>query len=66
MPGETADKGDAGIIIHPFKEISILITMSKADDEFGPDANILFDKNISNIFCTEDVIVLTEMVVHLL
>ncbi len=66
MPGETADKGDVGIIIHPFKEISILVTMSKADDEFGPDANILFDKNISGIFCTEDIVVLTEMVVHLL
>ena len=66
MPGEITDKGDAGIVIHPFKEISILIMMSKADDEFGPDANILFDKNISGIFCTEDVVVLTEMVVHLL
>lgn len=66
MPGEIADKGDVGVIIHPFKEVSILITMSKADDEFGPDANILFDKNISKIFCTEDVVVLTEMVVHLL
>ena len=26
--------------------------------------NILFDKNISYIFCTEDIVVLTEMVVH--
>ena len=66
MPGEIADKGDVGIIIHPFNEISILITMSKADEEFGPDANILFDKNTSQIFCTEDIVVLTEMVVHLL
>ena len=66
LPGEMADKGDVGIIIHPFKEISILITMSKADDEFGPGANILFDKNISSIFCTEDIVVLTEMVAHLI
>jgi len=40
--------------------------MSKADEEFGPDANILFDKNISGIFCTEDIVVLTELIVHLL
>ena len=66
MPAEIADKGDVGIIIHPLKEVSILITLSKADEEFGPDANILFDKNISKIFCMEDVVVLTEMVVHLL
>ncbi len=64
MPGETADKGDAGVVIHPFKEISILVTLSKADEEFDADANILFDKNISDIFCTEDIVVLTEMVVH--
>ncbi|MFA6321312.1 MAG: DUF3786 domain-containing protein [Candidatus Omnitrophota bacterium] len=64
MPGETGDKSDVSIIIHPFKEISILITMSKSDEEFGPDANILFDKNISDILCTEDTIVLTEMLVH--
>jgi hypothetical protein len=64
LPGELSDKGDVSIIIHPFNEIAILITLSKADDEFGPDANILFDKNISGIFCTEDIVVLTEMVVH--
>ena len=66
IPGEITDKADVGIIIHPFKEILILITMSEADEEFGPDANILFDKNISKTFCTEDIVVLTEMVVHLL
>ena len=66
IPGEVTDKADVGVIIHPFKEVSILITMSEADEEFGPDANILFDKNISKIFCTEDIVVLTEMVVHLL
>ena len=66
MPGEITDKGDVGVIIHPFKEVSILITMSRADEEFGSDSNILFDKNISEIFCTEDIVVLTEMVVHLL
>lgn len=64
LPGEAADKGDAGVVIHPFKEISILVTLSKADEEFDADANILFDKNISDIFCTEDIVVLTEMVVH--
>ena len=66
FPGETADKGDVGIIIRPLEEIAILITLSRADEEFGPGANILFDKNISQIFCTEDIVVLTEMVVHAL
>jgi len=56
--------GDVSVIIYPFEEVGILIKMSKADEEFGPDANILFDRNISKIFCTEDIVVLTEIVVH--
>ena len=66
FPGEMTDKQDVGIVIHPLEGISVLITLSKADEEFGPGANILFDKNISKIFCTEDIVVLTEMVVHAL
>ncbi|MDD5136170.1 MAG: DUF3786 domain-containing protein [Candidatus Omnitrophica bacterium] len=62
--GAIADKGDVGIVIYPLDGVPILITLSKADEEFGPDANILFDKNISNIFCTEDIVVLTEIVAH--
>jgi hypothetical protein len=64
LPGEVIDKSDAGVIIRPFKEMEILITISKADEEFGPDANILFDRNITDIFCMEDIVVLSEIVVH--
>lgn len=59
-----AGQGDVSIEIHPFDEITILIKMSKADEEFGPDANILFDKNISQIFCMEDAVVITELLIH--
>jgi hypothetical protein len=64
MPAKTAKFGDVAIIVYPFVEIGILIKISKGDDEFGPDAAILFDKNISKIFCTEDIVVLTEIIVH--
>jgi hypothetical protein len=64
MPAKTANFGDASVVIYPFAEVGIMIKISKGDEEFGPDANILFDRNISKIFCTEDVVVLTEMVVH--
>jgi len=64
MNAKKADLGDVSMIIYPFDEVAILIKMSRADEEFGPDASILFDKNISGIFCTEDVVVLTEMIVH--
>lgn len=64
MPAEKGGQGDVGIIVRPFEEVPILITMWKADEEFGPSANILFDKSISQILCTEDIVVLTEVVVH--
>ena len=61
---EKANAGDIGIVVNPFDDIPILLTMWRGDDEFGPDANILFDKNISKVFCTEDIVVLTEVLVH--
>lgn len=64
FPSKKADVGDVGVIVYPFKEVGILIKMSKADEEFAPEANILFDANISKVFCTEDIIVLTEIIVH--
>lgn len=64
MNARKAELGDVSIIIYPFDEVGILVKMSKADEEFAPDANILFDRNISGIFCTEDIVVITEMIVH--
>lgn len=64
MPAKPGSFGDVSMVVYPFPETGILITMSKADEEFGPSANILFDSNISKTFCTEDIVVLTEIVVH--
>jgi len=61
---QKSDKGDAGVIIYPFEYVPIMITLYRPDEEFGPDANILYDRTISDIFCTEDIVVLTEIVVH--
>ena len=64
FPSKKGTLADVSVIIYPLDEIGILIKMSKADEEFGPDANILYDRNIPKIFCTEDIVVLTEMIVH--
>ena len=32
--------------------------------DVGPEINVLFDKSISDIFCTEDVVVLAEIVAY--
>ena len=64
FPTKPAAFGEAGVVIYPFEEIGILITLWKGDEEFGPDGNILYDRNIPKIFCTEDIVVLTEIIVH--
>jgi len=56
--------GDLGLVIEPLERVPFLITISKGDEEFTPDANILFDESATKIFCTEDLVVLTEIIVH--
>lgn len=63
FPGESVKKGDFGIILDVFEAVPILIEIWKADEDFGPDANLLFDRSITQIFCIEDIVVLAEFVV---
>lgn len=58
------DSADASIALEVFEGVPVLIQIWKGDEEFGPEANILFDKNIKDIFCTEDIVVLSEFVAH--
>ncbi|MBL7156631.1 MAG: DUF3786 domain-containing protein [Candidatus Omnitrophica bacterium] len=55
---------DISVILEPLEKVPILITMWRGDDEFGPEANVLFDKNIADIFETEDIVVLSEIVAY--
>ncbi len=57
-----SDKGDIGLIIDVFGGVPALVVFWKADEEFGAEANILFDKSIGKIFCIEDIIVMAEMI----
>lgn len=57
-----AQVGDVSVVLEPFDGIPVLVTLQRGDDEFGPEANVLFDRNISAIFCTEDVVVLSELI----
>ena len=53
---------DYSIILDIFDGVPVLITMWRGDEEFGPQVNILFDKGIKDIFCTEDVAILAGFV----
>ncbi|MCM8794159.1 MAG: DUF3786 domain-containing protein, partial [Candidatus Omnitrophica bacterium] len=66
FPAKRVQTADVGIIIEVFDNVPLLICLYRADEEFLAEANVLFDENISEIFCTEDIVVLADIVVHLL
>ena len=55
---------DTSVALEAFEGVPILITLWRGDDEFGPEANVLFDRSISDIFCTEDITVFAETIAH--
>ena len=55
---------DISIVLNVAEALSVLINFWRGDDEFGPEANLLFDRNISKILCTEDIVVLSEIIAH--
>jgi hypothetical protein len=52
------DQADAAVTMEAFAGVPVMVEIWKGDDEFKAEANILFDRSIANIFCTEDVAVL--------
>ncbi|MCQ9206694.1 MAG: DUF3786 domain-containing protein [Omnitrophica bacterium] len=59
-----AQLADISVVLETFDNVPVLITFWRGDDEFGPEANVLFDKGIVDIFCTEDIVVLAEFIAH--
>lgn len=62
FPSRIAEGGDASIIIEAFEKVPVLIKLWKQDAEFSADANMYFDASIKNIFCTEDIVVLAQII----
>ncbi len=66
LPAKKVDQGDVGIVLEAFEGVPVMITLWRPDEEFGPDVNMLFDKSITQVFCTEDIVVLAGFVASLL
>lgn len=62
LQAKKTNGADASIVVEAFKGVPVLIKVWQQDDEFAPDANIFFDKSITRIFCTEDIVVLASLV----
>jgi hypothetical protein len=66
VPGKRTQHGDGGVVIEAFENVPILIAVYGKDEEFSAEANVHFDKSIEQIFCTEDVAVLADIVAKLI
>lgn len=62
FPGKKAEGGDAAIVIEVFTRVPALVKVWGKDEEFGADANMFFDASINHIFCTEDIVVLAQII----
>ena len=62
LPGKRINQGDVGVALEAFEGVPVAVLLWRPDEEFGPEANVLFDKSITKIFCTEDIVVLAGMV----
>ncbi len=64
LGGIEIGEGDLGIELHPFPKVPLRLILWSGDEEFAPEANIVFDKSIGAVFSPEDVAWLAGMVVY--
>ena len=64
LGGSKADYGDVAVSIKAFPNVSVVIVLWRGDDEFAPNASILFDSTVTDYLSTEDMSVLCEKIVE--
>ncbi|MGB5158520.1 DUF3786 domain-containing protein [Desulfobacterium sp. N47] len=64
LNGNAIDAGDAGFEFKLFPFVSLQLVLWEGDEEFTPEANILFQDTIGDIFLPEDVAWLSGMLVY--
>jgi hypothetical protein len=64
LGGIAIEAGDVGMVFRVFPNISVQLVLWKGDDEFPPDAGILFDSNIRSDLPAEDIAVMSGMLVY--
>ena len=62
LPAKLSEGGDISVVIEAFTDVPVLVKLWKQDAEFASDANMYFDLSIKDVFCTEDIVVLAQMV----
>lgn len=61
--GHKTHEGDMAVVVKAFPRVPIMMIFWSGDEEFPPEARILFDSTISTYLSTEDVAVLSQQMV---
>lgn len=64
IKGKPIDAGDVGFSFDLFPKVSLQLILWEGDDEFGPEANIVFEDTIGDMLSPEDVAWLAGMLVY--
>ncbi len=64
--GKDIKEADASVVFEVFDGIPLFIKLWRGDEEFGAEANLLFDSSIKDIFCTEDAVITAEVVASMI
>lgn len=64
LGGVKASYGNVAVSIKAFPRVSVIIVLWRGDDEFPPNASILFDSTVTDYLSTEDMTVLCERIVE--
>jgi hypothetical protein len=64
LGGKTIEHGDAAFEFAILPKVSVQIILWEGDDEFPPEANILFDETVSDILTPEDIAWLSGLLVY--
>jgi hypothetical protein len=58
------NQGDLSVLIKVFPLVSVVLLLWRGDEEFPPEGNILFDRNILQLLSAEDIAWLSGMIVY--
>ena len=64
LGGSKVAYGDVAVNIKAFPQVSVVIILWRGDDEFAPNASMLFDSTVADYLSTEDMSVLCEGIVE--
>jgi len=64
LGGSEAGYGNAAVSIKAFPNVPVVIVLWRGDDEFPPNASILFDSTVADYLSTEDMSVMCGSIVE--